>query len=376
MHDPCAVYIRRLNHGMHRPTIAFAGGGHANLYALRRTGELTRRGFDVVLVDPSEDLYYSGMATGVLSGSYTPGENRIGIRNLVERGGGRFVRGRVTEVLRRDRALLLEDGRTVPYDAVSFCLGSEARGADGTVPVKPVSNLEGVRERLLASDPGEPLGVVIVGGGAAGCEVAANLAGLSREAGSGAEITLVEAGPELLPTSPRAARRIMQGHLRDLGVGVIPGQKAGLVDGGVVLEDGVRIRPDLTLVATGVSPTDVFARSGLATGDDGALWVDRHLRSPNDPRIFGGGDAVAFRGGRLPRFGVYAVRQGPFLYHNLQAVLRGDPLSAYRPQRNYLYVFDLGDGTGLAIYGPLVNRSRPALRLKHRIDRRFVRDYS
>jgi NADH dehydrogenase FAD-containing subunit len=59
-----------LERGTHIPTIAFAGGGHANLYALWRTGELTRRGFDVVLIDPFEHLYYSGMATGVLSGSY------------------------------------------------------------------------------------------------------------------------------------------------------------------------------------------------------------------------------------------------------------------------------------------------------------------
>jgi len=63
-----------------RPTIVLAGGGHANLYALRRAAELARRGFAVVLVDPSEHLHYSGMTTGALSGSYEPGENRIGIR--------------------------------------------------------------------------------------------------------------------------------------------------------------------------------------------------------------------------------------------------------------------------------------------------------
>ena len=359
----------------HRPTIALAGGGHANLYALRRTGELARRGFDVVLVDPSEHLHYSGMATGVLSGSYASGENRIGIRRLAERGGGRFVRGRVAEVLHRDRALLLEDGRTVRYDAVSFCLGSETRGAGDTVPVKPVFNLEGVRKRLMAEEPAAAPRVVIVGGGAAGCEVAANPARLVREAGLGVEITVVEAAPDLLPASPKAARRIMRGRLGELGVGVVMGRRAVAVEGGAVLEDGGEIRADLTLAATGVVPPEVFGRSGLATGDDGALWVDRHLRSPNDPRIFGGGDAAAFRGGRLPRFGVYAVRQGPVLYRNLQAALRGEPLSSYRPQRRYLYVLDLGDGTGLAIYGPLANRSRPALRLKHLIDRRFVREY-
>jgi len=112
-----------------RPTIALAGGGHANLYALRRTGELTRRGFDVVLVDSSEHLFYSGMATGVLSGSYRPGENRIGIRRLVERGGGRFVRGRVARVLQRDRALLLEDG---PSSTTRSPSAWEARRAPAT----------------------------------------------------------------------------------------------------------------------------------------------------------------------------------------------------------------------------------------------------
>jgi NADH dehydrogenase FAD-containing subunit len=366
----------RVNAVSHRPTIALAGGGHANLYALRRTGELTRRGFDVVLVDPSEYLYYSGMATGVLSGSYGPGENRIGIRRLVERGGGRFVRGRVAKVLHRERALLLEDGRSVRYDAVSFCLGSETRGGVRALPVKPVSNLEGVRERLLAVQPGAALRVLVVGGGAAGCEVAVNVAAVARGAGSDARITLVEAGPDLLPSSPKAARRILREHLRSLGVAVILGSGARPGGDGAVLEDGTGIAADLLLAATGVAPPDLFARSGLATGDDGALWVDRHLRSPNDAGIFGGGDAVAFRGGRLPRFGVYAVRQGPILYRNLQAVLRGEPLAPYKPQRRYLYVLDLGDGTGLAIYGPLTNRGSPALRLKHRIDRRFVREYS
>ena len=360
----------------HRPTIALAGGGHANLFALRRTGELTRRGFDMVLVDPSEHLHYSGMATGVLSGSYEPGENRIGIRRLAERGGGRFVRGRVAAVRPRDRTLLLEDGRSVHYDAVSFCLGSETRAGDGAVPVKPVSNLEGVRERLLAASPGPAPRVLVVGGGTAGCEVAANLAALARETGSGARITLVEAGPDLLPSSPKAARRILREHLGNVGVGVILGKKASPRGDGAVLEDGTTIGADLLLAATGVAPPDVFARSGLATGEDGSLWVDRHLRSPDDARIFGGGDAVAFRGERLPQFGVYAVRQGPILYRNLQAALRGEPLAPYKPQGRYLYVLDLGDSTGLAIYGPLTNRSRPALRLKHRIDQRFLREYS
>ena len=357
-----------------RPTIALAGGGHANLHTLRRTGELVGRGFDVVLIDPSEHLHYSGMATGVLSGAHAPQENRIDIRGLVERGGGRFVRGRVAKVLYGDRALALEDGQTVPYDAVSFCLGSETRDGGDAVPVKPVANLEGVRNRLLGSAaPAYAPGVLVVGGGAAGCEVAVNVARLRRDAGGGGEMSLVEAGPDLLPASPASARRIVLERLRSSGVAVTLGQKATLQPGAAVLENGTKIEAGLILAATGVTPPDVFLRSRLATGDDGALWVNRHLQSPNDERIFGGGDAVSYRGTRLPQFGVFAVRQGPVLYHNLQAILRDEPLVPYKPQRRYLYILDLGDGTGLAIYGPLTLRGRLPLFLKHRIDKGFMK---
>lgn len=354
----------------HRPTITLAGGGHAHLFLLRRTGELTRRGFDVVLVDPSEHLHYSGMATGVVSGSHAPSEGRVDLRRLVERGGGRFVVGRVAEVLYRDRALVLEDGRTVPYDAVSFCLGSEARGGGDAVTVKPVANLEEARNRLLAPR------VLVVGGGAAGCEVAANVARLRRDAGREVGMTLVEAGPELLASSPKAARRVMLEHLRAGGVEVVLGRKADLLPGAAVLDDGTRIEADLILTATGVSPPDVFRRSCLTTGEDGALWVNRHLQSPSDARVFGGGDAIAYRGDRLPQFGVFAVRQGPVLYHNLRAILRDEPLFSYKPQRRYLYILDLGDATGLAIYGPLTWRGRLPLLLKHGIDKHFVKKHN
>ena len=367
------------------PTIAFAGGGHAHLYSLRRTRELVRRGHDVVLVNPSPHLYYSGMATGVVSRTYTPEEDRIDVRRLVEGGGGRFVKGRVERAIPSERALLLEDGRRVPYDVASFCLGSgvaaplPTREEDRVLPVKPVENAERLRDEISARRPR----VLVVGGGVAGCEMAANaaslMAKLAAERGTGAaegEIVLAEAGPNLLATAPERARRLMSAHLKDRGVEVLLDfEVRSYEDGIVVSADGREARADLLVPAAGVVPPSVFRRSGLATGDDGGLWVDAHLRSPNDERLFGGGDCVCFRGESLPRLGVFAVRQGPVLYRNLQAAFRGEPLARFEPQRRYLYVLNLGDGTGLAIYGRLAWRGRLAMKLKNRIDKRFVEEY-
>ena len=103
--------------------------------------------------------------------------------------------------------------------------------------------------------------------------------------------------------------------------------------------------------------------------------MDGYLRSIGDERLFGGGDCVYFRGEGLPKLGVFAVRQGPVIFHNLQAALSGDPLSEYRPQRRFLYVLNLGDGTGLAVYGSLVWHGRLSWKLKHRIDKKFVEEH-
>lgn len=361
-----------------KPTIAFAGGGHAHLYSLRRAAELTARGFDVVLVNPSPYLYYSGMATGVVSGLYDPEETRIDVRRLVESGGGRFVEGRVTGVSSGE--LSLAGGDSIPFDLASFNLGSETpdRGVteEAVIPVKPVENAVRLRDRVRAlAKSGGRAQVLVAGGGAAGCEVAANLLAL---AGDGIQLTLAEAGERLLFESPPRAGGLMRRFLEERGAEVLSGSPVERTGPGVARAGGRELHYDLFVSAVGLAPKSVFldsVRSGvdLLTGADGGLWVDRCLRSVSDPRLFGGGDSVAFRGEPLPRLGVFAVRQAPVLFHNLQAALRREPLKSYEPQRRYLYILNLGDGTGLGVYGSLVYRGRAALALKHRIDSRFVR---
>ncbi len=198
-----------------RPKIVLAGGGHAHLHMLRRTADLSRRGFEVTLVNPSPYLYYSGMATGVVSGVYTPEEDRINVRRLAEAGGS-FVEGRIRTVHPQDRALVLEDGRTVPYDAVSFCLGSttprEATRNDDVLPVKPVENAAEVNRRLRhARDSDRFVKLLIVGGWAAGCEVAANALVLLERQCRGGEVPWRRGADlgwgGLLPVPAGASRR-------------------------------------------------------------------------------------------------------------------------------------------------------------------------
>jgi NADH dehydrogenase FAD-containing subunit len=98
--------------------VVFAGGEHAQLYSLRRTRELTERGFEVVLVNSGRFLYYSGMAPGLLSGTYGAEEARIDVAYLAKKGEVRFVEDRVEESP-RDGEVLLAGGCSVRYEAMS-----------------------------------------------------------------------------------------------------------------------------------------------------------------------------------------------------------------------------------------------------------------
>ncbi len=76
-----------------------------------------------------------------------------------------------------------------------------------------------------------------------------------------------------------------------------------------------------------------------------------------------------------PKAGVYAVRQGPYLARNLRAALADQPLEAYQPQRDFLTLLNLGDGTALGAKWGLSFAGRWAMRLTDRIDRAFMRRF-
>ena len=77
-----------------------------------------------------------------------------------------------------------------------------------------------------------------------------------------------------------------------------------------------------------------------------------------------------------PRSGVYAVRVGPPLLANLQAVVRGQPLKPYQPPARTLNLLSCGERYAIAAWGSLHVEGRWVWRLKDHIDRGFVARYA
>lgn len=367
------------------PRAVLLGAGHAHLYTLKRTAEFVRRGFEFVLVAP-EIFWYSGLATGVLAGNYPPALDQIDVGALVTRGGGRLIRARAIAIDAAKRQVALDTGTTLSYDVLSCNLGSEV--PIGTVPgaathgyaVKPVRNLWNLRQaieaRRASRTQAEALRIVVVGGGATGCEIATSIHQLISRQNGQSLITVLARGDRLLgEMSPGAATKMAR-ILKARGIQVCLSSPAVQVDReGVTTAQGQKFPFDFLVHAMGLTPAPLLRETGLPTAPDGALLVDPFLRSVANPRIFGGGDCISLEDRKLAKIGVYAVRESPVLYWNLLATLQGKPLRRFRPQRRYLLILNLGDGTALLTWGPFSWHSRLAFWLKDRIDRAFLRTY-
>ncbi|GBC63666.1 pyridine nucleotide-disulfide oxidoreductase [Desulfonema ishimotonii] len=363
--------------------LVLVGGGHAHLTVLRQLDRFTQAGHEVTVISTNAFHYYSGMGPGMLAGTYTPGAIRFHVRKMVEDRGCRFIENNVIRVDPGARRLFLESGGDIPYDIASFNVGSRIAFASPSeadsqtvFPVKPIENLMAARAQVIERLGNGPLKICVAGGGAAGVEIAASLSRLVRDTGGQADVTLI-AGSRLLHRMAEKARQVALNALSAFGITVREGVRLSRIRRQQIeLTGGEVMDSDLTFLAVGTAPPPLFLESGIPTGPGGGMRVSRHLQSVSHPEIFGGGDCIDFAPSPLARVGVYAVRENPILCHNLMAALDGGrPFRAFSPQKYFMLILNLGDGTGLFIRKSRVWRSRAAFMLKHFIDTRFMRQF-
>ena len=368
---------------MEKKHLVLVGAGHAHLETMLAIPRFLAAGFRVSVINPDEYQYYSGMGPGMLAGFYPPRVVRFNVAAMSRERGADFIRGRAARILPDRRTILTESGDEISYDVASFNVGSVIAGGhidtsfERVVPVKPVYNLYAARCRIEAEieRPGSadyPLAVI--GGGAAGVEVAANLKQLVAGT-SGASVVLLTRG-RLLSSFPSRVRRKAMKKLGSRGVRVIEDASVqGNSGEELFLATGETIPFRYAFAATGTRPPELFRDSAVPVGPAGGLLVDENLKNPKYPELFGGGDCVDFASRTLPKVGVYAVRQNPILRDNLLAALSGAPLREFSPQGRYLLILNMGDRTGIWQRNGFVIGGRLAFRFKDKIDRAFMEKY-
>jgi selenide, water dikinase len=372
--------------------LVLVGAGHTNLHIVRMWRMQPIEGVRLSLVSPFSRATYSGMLPGTLAGLYQPEEMEIDLWRFAESCGARLIVDEVIGIAPRMHRILFADRPPVRYDVASIGIGSVPGGRESfdgdarVLSIKPMATFRVRLEQALASTAlarasHESTTVAVVGAGAGGVEVAFSIDALLRARRLAANVALVDGHSEILSgyTSGTVirARRELDRRGINLHLGERVTSLATLADGrtALALGNGARLPADLVIWATAAAPPPVFRQFGLPLADDGFLAVRPTLQTTADFPVFAVGDSASLTAHPLPKAGVYAVRQGPVLWENLQRIFSGRPLVPFEPQKGFLSLLSTGDSRAIMEYKGISAHSSWAWSWKDRIDRRFMRMY-
>ncbi len=363
--------------------LVLAGLGHAHLFVLQALAEGRMPACAVRVCTAESQHVYSGMVPGWLGGRYALDELTIDVAALCAAAGAEWIPHHVSGLDPAARTLTLANGDSVPFDVCSLAVGSVPTGLglagarEHALPLKPLRNVERLRERVDAMVAGGRGSITVVGGGLAGVEIALGVR--ARDRSRKLAVSIVSRDDTLAPGRSQSLGRAMARACAQQGVRFVLGAGVREVSGAhVTLADGARVTSDVTVWATGPSAQAWLSTSGLTVDDRGFVLVDDYLRSVAAAHVFAAGDCATLASApQTPKAGVYAVRMGPLLARGLAAAIQGhQPPQAFVPQGEWLSLVNTGDGAALASYGPFTLRGRWAMWLKDMIDRRFISRFS
>jgi len=361
-------------------SVLLIGGGHAMMPVIRHLREHIPDSVQVSLVSDHPYLYYSGMVPEFLGGVYNENQVRLDLESLCERHGIGWELGRVVGLDTKRMAVALSDGRTLNADIFAFDVGSVTPGVSGgdhDIVAKPLHYI-----RRLADDVDELIlnerkgSIAIVGGGAAGVEVALNVANRIRknELDHQIRLHLYEGNERVLPTFKSSLSADVLQQLIEVGVQVELKSRPHKVSDNVLSTPLGEREYKSILWATGTRGPHFFEQAELLTDSRGFVHTDRYLRVLGRKDIFVAGDSALVEGyEKLERIGVHAVKQGPVLLKNLVARINGrEPMHTFKPYPISPIIISTGTKAAWWVAGRFWFRNSFALGMKHHIDRKWI----
>ncbi len=384
------------------PRIVVVGGGAGGLELVTRLGNTlgAKHQAEIFLIDASLTHIWKPLLHEVAAGSLNAFEQEVDYFSHASRHHFQFIPGRLAGLNRKSRTILLAPmqtpalpAREIPYDVVVLAIGSQSNDfgipgvRDHCLFLDSREQADAIRQRLLAeclkrqardwyhlpetrltTELPEPDGVnavatqletvptvgnhtphtefslCIVGGGATGVELAAELSesirqlqrhGFAEIQPHQVSITLIEASDRLLPPLPEAVSRRARADLEAMGVQVLTQSTVREVsEESLTLSDGRILPATMCIWAAGIKASPVLSLlDGLETNRLNQLVVGATLQTSHDPNIFAMGDCASLIPDgdtrALPPRAQVANQQGIYLSKALRDYIQNKPLNAF-----------------------------------------------
>jgi NADH dehydrogenase len=346
--------------------IVIAGGGIAGILLATKLGDqLGRSGrAAITLIDSSPTHIWKPMLHTIAAGTRDVQQQQVVYLAHARKHGFTYQPGEVRGLDRERRCVelgeirtpegaVIVDARTVDYDVLVMSLGSRANDF-GTPGVQANCHFIDSQQqaenfnvilrnqvlRSVAKD--ESLRVAVVGAGATGVELSAELSSLMETVSrygdpsvrSRLSLTLLEGGPRVLPAFPPKISASSQQQLERIGFRVLTSARVTSADARGFYHDGSHVEADLMVWAAGVKAADFMSNlAGLETNHANQLIVDSTLQTTRDDHVFAIGDCASLTPQEaerpLPATAQVATQQAEYLARHLPRWVEGKALPQF-----------------------------------------------
>ena len=335
---------------MNKPKVVILGGGFGGLAAARAL----YKSAEVTVVDRHNFQTFLPLLYQVSTAGLAADHVAYPIRGALRKTDIKFRMGSPIAVDHKNNEVKLDSSEVLKFDHLIVALGSVS--ADFGIPgvnehalgMKTVHEALTIRaeimrrfEDLCRFEDDTKLSISVIGGGPTGVEMAGAIAELIRgplksdqaEAAANIQVSLIEAGPRLLPPFAPSLSERTKKDLEKLGVTVLLNAAVKAIEHRkIILKDDSVLNSEITIWAAGVKGSDAMAQLSLPTNGN-RVAVEPTMQVKNYPNIWALGDiagALGKDGRPLPMVAPVAIQQGKFIAKQIARLVAKKPLTDFK----------------------------------------------
>ena len=335
---------------MNRPKVVILGGGFGGLAAARAL----YKDADVTVVDRHNYQTFLPLLYQVSTAGLAADHVAYPIRGALRKTSVKFRMASPINIDHRNKEVKLDSSETLKFDHLIVALGSVT--ADFGIPgvkefalgMKSVSEALTIRaeimrrfEDLCRFEDDTKFSVTVIGGGPTGVEMAGAIAELIRgplksdqaQVAKNINITLIEAGPRLLPPFAPSLSARTKKDLEKLGVKVLLNTAVKeLAHRKIFLKDGTSLQSEVTIWAAGVKGADAMKDLNLPI-EANRVAVEPTMQVKNYPNLWALGDIAGAKGkdgAALPMVAPVAIQQGKFIAKQIKRISQNKKLEHFK----------------------------------------------
>jgi len=335
---------------MNRPKVVVLGGGFGGLAAARAL----YKDADVTVVDRHNYQTFLPLLYQVSTAGLAADHVAYPIRGALRKTSVKFRMASPINIDHRNKEVKLDSSEILKFDHLIVALGSVS--ADFGIPgvkefslgMKSVSEALTIRaeimrrfEDLCRFEDDTKFSVTVIGGGPTGVEMAGAIAELIRgplksdqaQVAKNINVTLIEAGPRLLPPFAPSLSARTKKDLEKLGVKVLLNTAVKeLAHRKIFLKDGTTLQSEVTIWAAGVKGADAMKDLNLPI-EANRVAVEPTMQVKNYPNLWALGDIAGAKGkdgSPLPMVAPVAIQQGKFIAKQIKRISQNKKLEHFK----------------------------------------------